>query len=121
MNDFTFQQDNNNNNSNSNNSNNCDKEKILYFPIAICLWSNLPNTDSFKQILQEAYKIITFSKCINNVSDESFDNYKYCQLLNYFVFLSSILKPANYTKMILNFSKNIIFNSLIYYFRLFNS
>jgi hypothetical protein len=100
-------------------------DKFLYFPIAICIWSYISNIEFFKEILQEFYEIINLKKIdISNFNSVSLHNgndenssisignmirdYQHCELINYFIFLTNIVKPSSYTKMTLNLSKKIM-------------
>ena len=76
--------------------------KTVYAPIAICVWSYINNTDTFKEILHESYRIITYNNKEKNVN--MVENFRYLELLNYFTFLDSIVKPPPFTKLTLNFS-----------------
>jgi hypothetical protein len=90
-------------------------QKFFYTPLAICIMSQVANTDAFKEILHEGYRIITYYHNIQVFTPEipssnfslnyvpCLDNYKYCALLNYFVFLNNIVHPPNFSKMTLNF------------------
>lgn len=86
--------------------------KAVYVPIAICLWSHVYNTDSFKEILHESYRIITYKETAKSVNSNVIENYLYCELLNYFIFLYSVIKPSTFTKLNLNFQ----FSSVAFYF-----
>ncbi len=110
---------------------NSSTDKILYFPVAICLWSHISNTEFFKEILQEIYEIVSLKRldmnifsfanfqliinegensCVNSISlNQVVRDYQHCELINYFIFLTGIVKPSSYTRMTLNLSKKINF------------
>jgi hypothetical protein len=88
---------------------NVENDKFAYIPIAICLVSYVSNTDTFKSILLEAYKITLHDKELNE--NETCKN---SNLLNFFIFLNNIINPFSYSRMTLNMQHSavdIYFNS----------
>jgi hypothetical protein len=78
-----------------------DMDRIAYTPIALCIMSHVSNTDAFKNVLLEVYKII-----LNDGKDANeSESYKNSNLLNFFVFLNNIINPYSYSRMTLNLSK----------------
>jgi hypothetical protein len=76
-----------------------EENKCIYVPYAICLWSTISNMEAFQKIMKEVNRIITFN---NNFPDESIRNYRNCELLHLFIFLSNVIKPPSYSKLNLN-------------------
>ena len=84
--------------------------KSFYIPYCFCIWSSINNPESFKKILMEMNKIIKSND--NNLSEETLINFHNCELLNLIVFISDVIIPSNYSKLILNFH----FSSVKFYF-----
>jgi hypothetical protein len=76
-----------------------EENKFIYVPYAICLWSTISNLEAFQKIFKEVNRIITFN---NNYPDETIRNYRNCELLHLFIFLSNVIKPPSYSKLNLN-------------------
>lgn len=86
------------------------ESRSFYFPLAICLWSQISNTDFFKNILIELHKVLNLpNKQLDKLSVgvEEIRDYQFCELMNYFHFLSNLIKPSPYTTMTINFRKYI--------------
>ena len=86
-------------------------KRVIYVPILICLWSYLCNTDVFRDILHEAYRIVTYNEIVSNdinLTPKILQNYRKCELLNYFIFLSNVRKPPNISKITLNFPNSFV-------------
>lgn len=83
--------------------------KTIYVPYSICIWSPLNHSESFKQVLLEIYHVIRAFDI--SISDDTLTNFHNCELLHIIVFLSGIVIPSNYTKMVLifHFSKTEFF------------
>jgi hypothetical protein len=73
--------------------------KCIYVPYAVCLWSTISKVESFQKIMKEVCRIISFN---NNFTEETIRNYRHCELLHLFIFLSNITKPPSYTRLNLN-------------------
>lgn len=65
----------------------------IRIPLHLCVISRINDTDAFKMLLNEAYLIIT--------GEYSF-NAKKAELLNYFMFISSIVTPPRHSLLTLN-------------------
>jgi hypothetical protein len=96
-------------------------KKSFYVPVAICLWSHLSLTESFRSILMEFYKIVSLSFLKENegwsppMSAKEINNYQKSELLNNLIFIAGALKPPAFTKLKLNLRKLIlIFRSYKY-------
>jgi hypothetical protein len=76
-------------------------KREIYVPLVICLWSYICNTDIFKKILHEVYRIISYNDK-NQSNFSTIQNYRKSELLNYFLFLSNVIKPPNLSKLTLN-------------------
>jgi hypothetical protein len=79
-----------------------DESKCIYVPYAICIWSTISNVEAFQKIMKEVNRIMNFS---SNYPDETIRNYRNCELLHLFIFLSNVIKPPSYTKLNLNLLK----------------
>ena len=91
----------------------CYNNKSVFVPYSLCIWSPLNHSVSFKQILIEMYRVMRSYEL--SISDETLINYHNCEIIHMIVFLSGILIPSSYTKLILNFhfSKvEFLFNSM---------
>ena len=72
---------------------NTNNNVYIRIPLHLCVISRINDTDAFKMLLNEAYLIIT--------SEYSF-NAKKAELLNYFMFISSIVTPPRHSLLTLN-------------------
>jgi hypothetical protein len=80
-----------------------DHGKYLYFPYAICLWSSVSKIESFKLLMYEMYKIITYQN--SGFSEECIRDFRNSELLHLFLFTSNIIKPPSYSKLSLTLRK----------------
>jgi hypothetical protein len=76
-----------------------------FFPLIISVISHISNIDCFKKILLEAYMIM-------KSEDSQTQEVKNLKLLNYFIFLNSILKPPTATRMTVNLCITLSFRLL---------
>ena len=80
-------------------------KKYVYVPLALCLWSYISETEFFKKILNEMFKIINYNRKSLNVNTKNMIYFQNCELLNYIVFFTSVLKPPPHTKLNINLCK----------------
>lgn len=67
------------------------------------------NTEAFKAILIEIYYITNKNlNCYNGLSDEIINNFRFVELLNYWIFICGIASPPHFSKMKLNLSKKYL-------------
>jgi hypothetical protein len=84
-------------------------ERVLYLPIVLALWSHISQPEFYQSILIDLYSILKgdcqgLSSLSNYNQIEVLRNYQNCELLNYFLFISTIVKPGPSTKLKLNLS-----------------
>ena len=85
-----------------------DEDRTIYLPVALCLWSSLPCTDFFRKLLIELYTVVNYK----GYPDEGIlRNYRFSEIINYFIFFSTILKPPPYSRLDIN----LHFSSLDFY------
>jgi hypothetical protein len=76
----------------------------LYFPYAICIWSSVSKIESFKLLMFEMYKIISYQN--TNYTEDFIRDFRYAELLHFFLFTSTVIKPPSYSRLSLNFRKH---------------
>ena len=84
-----------------------------YLPYALSIWSPVNNSEAFKNILTEFYRIIKTSD--KDIDDSTLINYHNLEFIHMIIFLTDIILPPNNSKIILNFhysSVEFIFPSL---------
>ncbi len=88
-------------------------------PTSICIWSSISNLEFFKKILQELYEILNLKiyDCqsiienpLANFNLSTIRDYQSLEIVNYFVFLSNLIKPPSNTILTLNMRNNIKIN-----------